>query len=257
MPKPITAVTKVEPQLTPATIEGQPAKGLEHFSSEDLIIPYMVIMQKLSPQLEDSDLEEGQLVNSITLAPYDLPVLFIPIQLTKQRRLWKDRAEGGGMQCASIGKGSGLVPDVGDCIAEICVKCPKNQWTDGNPPECTFYRSYPSLVLGAEDLEKLIVISFPETNKFTGGAGKRLANMARGSTGDIFSRMYTLNCTQKQNSKGQKFYALSVDKPSKIHEDDYKQALSYFDMLKSMNVSYHEEGVKDTAEESGDEETPF
>ncbi len=257
MPK-TTAIATVESQLTPATIQGEAAKGLEHFSGEDLIIPYMVIMQKLSPQLEDSDLEEGQLVNSITLTPYDLPLLFIPLQLTKQRRLWKDRSEGGGMVCASVGKGSGLTPDIGECISEICAKCPKNQWADGKPPECTFYRSYPSLIIAAEDIEKLIVISFPETNKFTGGAGKRLANMALSSTGDLFSRMYTLNCTSKQNSKGQKFYALSVDRPSKIHEDDYKQALDYFEMLQKMNVSYHEESVgEDIVEEDSGKDTPF
>ena len=208
-------------------------------------------MQKLSPQLEDSDLKEGQLVNSITLTPYDQPILFIPLQLTKQRRYWKDRAEGGGMLCGSVSSGAGLAPDVGSLIAKNCVGCPENQWVDGKPPHCTFYRTFPSLVVGADDIDKLIAISFPETNKFTGGAGKTLANMARMAGGDLFSRIYHLKSVERQNSKGQKFHALAVEKPSKIHEDDYSQALEYFNMLNKMNVVFDEETVKD------DDETPF
>ena len=256
MPK-STAIATIEPQLTPATIKGDAAKGLEHFSSEDLVIPYMLIMQKLSPQLDGSDLKEGQLVNSITLTPYDQPILFIPLQLTKQRRYWKERSDGGGMICGSVNTGAGLVPDVGSLISKQCISCPENVWSDGKPPHCTFYRTFPSLVCGKDidNMDKLIAVSFPETNKFTGGAGKTLANMARMAGGDLFSRIYTLKSVEKQNSQGQKFYALAIEKPSKIHEDDYSQALEYFNMLNTMNVIFDEETVKNDTTDA--DETPF
>lgn len=249
----------LRPKLTPTTVSGRAGRGLEEFKSEDVIIPYAILIQKLSPQLdEDSTLEAGDIINSITLNKYEQPILFIPLMLTKQRRCWRPRTEGGGMLCGSVSEGNAVRSDLGERYDEICAMCDKSQWNEGTPPECTFYRTYPSLVVGVDDMDKLTAISFPETNKHTGGAGKRLANLARMASGDIFSRMYTLESNEQQNKEGQKYFALSISQPQSIHKDDYKQALEYFEMIESLKPAFHEEGITPETERApGPDDTPF
>lgn len=79
--------------------------GFEGVTQEDLGIPFLTVLQKLSPELdEDSpkynkDLEAGAIINSVTGIAYGgrgEPVEFIPCVYQKMYVEWQPREKGGG-----------------------------------------------------------------------------------------------------------------------------------------------------------------
>jgi hypothetical protein len=78
--------------------------GLENIRKEDTKIPFLRILQALSPQLQDGDsayiegAKAGMLFNSVTHETYDgkAGILVIPVHFEKVYIEWKPRSEGGG-----------------------------------------------------------------------------------------------------------------------------------------------------------------
>lgn len=78
--------------------------GLENIHKEDTKIPFLRVLQALSPQLQDGDpayiedAKAGMLLNSVTGEVYDgkAGVLVIPVHFEKVYIEWKPRTEGGG-----------------------------------------------------------------------------------------------------------------------------------------------------------------
>ena len=79
--------------------------GLQNVTSADMAIPFLRILQQMSPQLSKRDgayiegAEEGQIFNTVTgeLWNADEGLVFIPCAFNFRHIEWKDRADGGGI----------------------------------------------------------------------------------------------------------------------------------------------------------------
>ena len=101
---PTTAVAKKEENLPVAMgmYEDQAGKGIENVTSEDIAIPFLGIIQSMSPQRKKNNpkyidgSEEGDLFNTVTGQLFSPPVRVIPCYFKKQFIEWVPRDEGGG-----------------------------------------------------------------------------------------------------------------------------------------------------------------
>jgi len=106
--------------------------GLEEASADDYAIPFLRILQSMSPQLKKSDgkyiqgAEEGNFFNTVTESVYDGTegVMIIPCAYKKKYIEWVTRGNGGG-----------FVSD--EHSASILKECKKDDngrfmWTNGN-----------------------------------------------------------------------------------------------------------------------------
>ena len=80
----------------------QPLSGLEDVTQEDLLIPRLAILQKMSPQLEKrhskfvADAEEGDIIDTAT-NDISRQVLFLPCRYKKEYLEWAPRKEARGV----------------------------------------------------------------------------------------------------------------------------------------------------------------
>ena len=229
-----TAVVKHESNL-PATTDIP--LGFEDMEQEDFSLPYVKIMQPLSPEVDNDDIkaETGDLLNSLSGHNYGTDLIFIPVMFSRRRIKWLPRDDGGGMECGSI---DGKIPDTGAKFAEVCSECKYSQWDNktSTPPLCDMFRVFPSIILGLKpefDGSKLVAISFARTNAV---AGKKLLNTARMSGGAIFSHSYKLNTKKQTNDKGV-FWTFEVAPAPKLSPAQIAEAEGHFNVLSSMRVN--------------------
>ena len=86
-------------------IEADADKYAETLSRDDMAIPFIAILQQLSPQLEETDeayiegAKQGMIVNSVTKDLYDrdIGMPFVPISYSRSFIEWVPRAKGGGI----------------------------------------------------------------------------------------------------------------------------------------------------------------
>lgn len=102
MPK--TKATE-DTSFDPSIFAGEANAGFQDVQTDDLGIPFMIILQKLSPECdEESDkfvegLKPGQIIHSVTkeiLGDADNPSEFIPCHYRKMFVEWQPRESGGG-----------------------------------------------------------------------------------------------------------------------------------------------------------------
>jgi len=75
-------------------------EGFEGTTINDLSIPFISVLQALSPQLEDDSIEgakAGQLFNTVTQRVVQQPLIVIPVLREESWVVWKPRAAGGGL----------------------------------------------------------------------------------------------------------------------------------------------------------------
>lgn len=244
---------------------GSGSRGFEEMDESDIIVPQLKILQGLSPLVIDNPKEyhPGMLVNSGTneiLAEDDETVIVQLVNFYKNRLMWRDKKEGGGILCASRdGKQAtqGLYADE----KRQCIMCPMSQWgeTKSDPPKCTLYYNYPLLYWGKyseSELRKvdpkevspqLMWISFGRTNF---PYGKKLLNQLR-ARGDIFSNFVRLYAKLDTSDSGYKFYLTRADVSSKVSEVIYKAGENAFKFLMEMKSSVKFGEDEDSAQEAG------
>jgi len=113
-----TALAVVEENLPAELLEEMGADagdGMQNVTTEDMAIPFLRILQQMSPQLNKREgayvqgAEEGMIMNTVTgeLWEADEGVLFIPCAFNFKHIVWKDRDQGGGIE-ASYPRGAEL-----------------------------------------------------------------------------------------------------------------------------------------------------
>jgi hypothetical protein len=81
----------------PAYIKKGLARGTESVQTKDLIIPRLDLMQDISPQVQDGEIEAGHWRNSVTEEDWGDEMIFVPIVIDTRYILWRPRHEGGGI----------------------------------------------------------------------------------------------------------------------------------------------------------------
>lgn len=70
--------------------------GMEGLSSQDYAIPYLSILQKMSPQLDTLDVKPGQIFNTVTEIAVD-QLTVVPCAYVRNFVEWIPRDQGGGL----------------------------------------------------------------------------------------------------------------------------------------------------------------
>lgn len=97
-------IKKGEDSILPSYIKNNTTRGSENVAPSDLIIPRLILLQKMSPQLNKNDPSyinnvcDGDFLNSLTKCSYKPPINIISIYYRKDYTIFKKRIKGGGFR---------------------------------------------------------------------------------------------------------------------------------------------------------------
>jgi len=184
--------------------EGLAGQGFENQTSDDYTIPFLQILQALSPQLEDNDdLKVGMILNSVTgevTAGKD-GVAFIPATTHHQYVEWKPRSAGGGFVA---------VHEPGDEMVKNCIA---NQdfgvykTPDGNDLIETFYVYGISIDGDGSPSQAVLSFSGTKIKKYKAWMTKAktiqiVLEGGRRIPAPLFAHRYRLRTVGEKNNKG-------------------------------------------------------
>ncbi len=184
--------------------------------------PRLMLAQSVTPQTKKKDskyiqgLEEGQFFNSVTGEVYGESVKLTPIMFFKANLLFRDMKQGGGLLCRANDARHG----VGDPGGE-CAKCPKLQWANNQPPECTLYHNYAALIIpekGKLSLESLVIVSLKSSNLKLAKDWNALMRLRQDESGQqlaMYRGIYELESQPRSNDAGS--WHVAVPKNAGLH----------------------------------------
>lgn len=223
--------------------------GMENMGVDDLAIPFIAILQSLSPQCKKSDskwikgAEEGMIHNTLTdeLTDGDTGILVVPCAYTRVQLQWKPRNAGGGLVARHT---------LDDPIIKTALE---NRLPNGNNLEET--AEYYVLVLKADGNAERAIVSMSRTQlkaarKFNALiAGLKVKSSAgKVFTPAMYSHMYRLRSIAQENGLGG-WYGWSIALEGPIADRDLYQAAKEFSEAVRKGEVKAEIKVEDSSED--------
>lgn len=206
--------------------------GFEDEDANDVIIPRVKVIQALSPERKDNTAAEGDIINSLTKEKLNGKV-FIPVFKFNNNVWWKDRSEGGGINCMSRDGKSGELSDGTVQVCKACGKCEFDNSKQGKDalPECTKYINF----FGFFEGERLpIILSFSKTSF---NEGKKLYSLAKVSMQNMWNHGYKIEA--KMMSKGgNDWYVPVMSANGPTNDEDREFALNIYKTYRNTAVNY-------------------
>jgi len=236
--------------------------GLEEASADDYAIPFLRVLQSMSPQLKKSDgkyiqgAEEGNLFNTVTETVYDgtQGVALIPCAYKKKFIEWVTRENGGG-----------LVDDSHSAsILKQCKKDDKGRFILENGNQIAETAEYYCIVAQDEGAPEQVLLSLTSSQLGFSRRWNTMLNNARvqnakGETvpAPMFSYMYNLTTIPQSNDQ-YSWMGLSVEKSRPSPMPLAMAALEFMKAARSgaVEVKQEQEGATASAD-AGEEEVPF
>ena len=182
--------------------------GFENQTSDDYSIPFLQILQALSPQLQESDsLRQGMILNTVTGEVWDgkKGIAFVPATTQHVYVEWKPRDAGGGF--VGIHEvNSDLVNHAKAASSEYG----KYNTPDGNELIETFYVYGIALDDDGNASEAVLAFSSTKIKKYKGWMTKAKTIQiplpdGRRIPAPLFAHRYRLKTVSEKNNKGQFF----------------------------------------------------
>lgn len=196
--------------------------GFEDEDTGDVIIPRVKVVQTLSPERKDKIAEEGDIINSLTKERLNGKV-FIPVFKFNNNVFWRDRSEGGGINCMAKDGRMGMQSDGKMLMCAQCRRCEFDNTKQGKEamPTCTKYINFFGFFAG----ERMpIILSFSKTCY---NEGKKLYSLAKVTMQNMWNYGYTLS--EKLMAKGgNEWYVPVMTAAGATDEADREFALSLF-----------------------------
>ena len=236
--------------------------GLEEASAGDYAIPFLRVLQSMSPQLKKSDgkyiqgAEEGNLFNTVSEAVYDGTegVTIIPCAYKKKFIEWVTRENGGG-----------FVDDSHPAsILKQCTKDDKGRFILENGNQIAETAEYYCIVAQDENAPEQVLLSLTSSQLGFSRRWNTMLNNARvqnakGETvpAPIFSYMYRLTTIAQSNDQ-YSWMGLSVEKTRPTPMPLAMAALEFMKAARSgaVEVKQEQEGVV-SSDDVEEEEVPF
>lgn len=233
-------------------------RGKENMDREDLTIPRIKLLQPMSPEVDEEDSEHrpGTLMNSITGHNYGKSIVFIPLLHSKSRMLWRDREDGGGIQCSAA---DALHPR--ECVmttlndeevktGPTCAQCKLKDWNNAaatdreKAPKCTLYYNFPIVIVGEREP---VVLTMERTKT---KAARKLLSLAAytGGNYDIFAKKYKLTVIKDKKNDNQ-WFNYSIEPVGFVSETEYKAAESLYNSLKNVIIEADTSQPENTEDE--------
>ena len=223
--------------------------GLEETTGEDFAIPFIRVLQPMSPQLNKAsgsyvdNASAGDLYNTVTNSVYsgDKGIVLVPSAYVKKYIEWVPREKGGGLVNANH--------DIS--ILSECRKDPESRrfyTKDGN--EIVETAQFYVLVLDPEPQQA--VIAFTSTQLSVARKWLTMMRMARvqNSQGQhveapMFAYTYRLTTTSQSNDKGT-WNSFSISQEGQTSLADAQVAKTFMTAARSGEVEVKEEQLNDT-----------
>ena len=208
--------------------------GFEDEESDDVIIPRVKVIQTLSPERKDKIAEEGDIINSLTKEKLN-GKKFIPVFKFNNNVWWKDRSEGGGIQCMARDGRVGRTSDDKVLMCQQCRRCEFDNNKQGKEalPTCTKYINFFGFFEGERSP---IILSFSKTCY---NEGKKLYSLAKVTMQNMWNYGYTLS--EKLMAKGNnEWYVPVMTAAGPTDEEDRAFALALYKTYRNdvQNMSY-------------------
>jgi len=212
------ATRKTAELMDPSMFEHDAGKGMENADKDSYAIPFLVVLQGLSPQLDTvKGAKPGLICNTITEEIYD-EVRVIPCAFQRKYLRWTPREAGGGYKGSykpfdvDSGEVAYDVNDDGTLVME-------------NGDHLKDTREHYVLVEGSNGSWYPAVLSLTSTQikkskrwmSLIGGIEMEGANGT--FTPPSFSHMYTLTTEKEENAKGS-WWSVKISKPEAITDLD-------------------------------------
>lgn len=267
-----TAVTKAEEKgtgianIAPDFMKGDVGKGVESLGASDVEIPRLILLQALSPEVEEGDFKAGQFFHSTleeTIGDAE-GLRIVPIFADVRYILWRPRHEGGGILARADdgvrwnpSKGSFTVkPDkksgrtVTWDLKETVAESGLANWGSSDPED---ENSQPA----ATKMWNFVVVlpDYPELGPmvltFQRGAadvGKKFSGKLKAADAPSFGQIFVM--TSKKVDKGSgDYYSFSLQKEGYVTSaEDYAQYKSLYETFKAQSF-----GIKDLDKAQDDE----
>lgn len=196
-----------------AGFEEHAGSGFENQTSDDYAIPFLQVLQGLSPQLQDNDdLKAGMILNTVTNEAFSGKegIVFIPATTQHNYVEFKPRDAGGGFVAAH---------PVDDPMVLAAIKASeefgKYTTPDGNELIETFYVYGIAIDGDGSPLQCVLAFSSTKIKKYKGWMTKAKTIQLVGGSGQrfpapLFAHRYRLKTVSEKNSKGS-FYNWDIN----------------------------------------------
>lgn len=203
--------------------------GFEDEEPGDSIIPRIKVVQTLSPEKKAKQADEGDIINSLTLEKVNGKA-FVPVFKFNNNVLWRDRSDGGGIQCTARDGKVGQLSDGTTLLCSVCRKCEFNNAKQGREalPTCTKYINF----FGFFEGNKIpVILSFSKTNY---NEGKKLYSLAKVSMQNMWNFKYKLDA-KVMAKNGNEWFIISSTVNGPTADEDREYALSLYKNFRAMN----------------------
>ena len=241
--KKATEEALVAQQQAELATQSEAPMGFEDEDAGDMIIPRVKVVQTLSPERKDKQANEGDIINSLTKERLNGKT-FIPVFKFNNNIDWKDRAEGGGIQCIARDGKVGEKSDGSQVMCASCRRCEFDNTKQGKEalPKCTKYINFFGFFAG----ERMpIILSFAKTNY---NEGKKLYSLAKVTMQNMWNYGYVLN--EKLMAKnGNEWYIATATPAGATNDEDRAFALELYKSFRNtiQDVNFD---VEDTSSDS-------
>lgn len=221
-----------------AMYEGDGGLGFEDAGRESYAIPFLRILQQLSPQCKKSEpeyikgAEEGDFFNTVTgeVFPNEKGgIKFVPAYYIRKFNLWEPRGSGGGF------KGSLSSAD-GEALLLQCTRNDKNQDITPDGLILMDTREHYGLTVDEEGNFRPVLLPLSSTQI---KESKKWMTLAQGiqlpnrQPAPMFSQIYQLTTISKSNEEGS-WAVLKVDLIGWVQDQElYSAAKQFREMVKS------------------------
>jgi len=236
--------------------------GLEEAGADDYAIPFLRVLQSMSPQLKKSDgkyiqgAEEGMFFNTVTESIYDGTegVSIIPCAYKKKYIEWIPREKGGGF----------VSDEHSASILKQCKKNDKGRFIYTNDNEISETAEYYCILVADESAPEQVLLSLTSSQLGFSRRWNTMLNNARvkNAKGEsvaapMFSYIYNLTTIPQSNDQ-YSWMGLSVEKSRPTPMSLAMSALDFMKAARSgeVEVKHEQEGVVTDAEDN-DEDVPF
>lgn len=237
--------------------------GLEEASANDYAIPFLRVLQSMSPQLKKSDgqyiaeAQEGNFFNTVTTKVYDgdSGILIIPCAYKKKYIEWIPREKGGGFvsdqhDAADLGK---------------CTKDDSGKFIMENGNQLVETAEYYSLIAEEDSAPEQVLLSLTSSqlrfsrrwNTMLNNATVKSSSLGETVQAPMFAYTYRLTSIPQSNDQ-YSWMGLSVERAHPTSMPLAKVAMEFMKAARQgdVNVQQEQESAVSNTEE-GEDEIPF
>ncbi len=257
----------VKDENLPVSVEelvGDAGAGLEGTSTEDYAIPFLVIIQQMSPQLVKGDedyikgAEAGCIFNTVTKEIYPgsaeqdgTPLVVCPVMYQKKLLEWRPRESGGGLVA---------IHDPTDPVAD---KITRDDRGRQNLPNGNVINTTAQYYVLLPDYSQAMISMTSTQLKASRGWNTKMRNVRLDPpnehiTPPIFSRLYSIGTHFQKNDLGT-WYGWQIEHAGWVKDETlYRMAKEFHAIiLKGLEVGAASYEAAARGEASGTEEPPF